>query len=167
MTSGVRSLTNFTENLSPLGPRPAENHQGKPWYRTQNKARRANFLMIGYCLLSEKFCVDRRNRRGGLIGGAAGCCRLHAGFPGVTPSEIAHVPLAVRQRGRIDARNVRDFQNIHRSARFGVTADAIGVEKEAFGRIGDRIENLFGLIGWRWWSGEDRERRDTAAYGNR
>src|SRR6202035_2235406 len=120
--------------------------------------------MIGYCLLSDQFCVDKRNRRGGFIGGAAGCCGLHTGFPGVAPSEIAHVPLAVWQRGRIDARNVRDFQNIHRSSRFGVTANAIGVEEQAFSRIGDSIENLLGLIGWRRWSGEDRERRDTATY---
>ena len=123
--------------------------------------------MIWYCLFSEQFCVDKRNRRGGLIGGAAGYCRLHAGFSSVTPSEIAHVPLAVWQRGRIDARNVRDFQNIHRSSRFGVTADAIGVEEGALGRIGDSIEDLFGLVGWRRRSGEDRERRDTATYGNR
>ena len=67
------------------------------------------------------------------------------------------------QRGGIDALDACDFQKIHRAASFGVTADAVGVEKEALCGIGDGIEDLFGLIGGRRGSSEGCRGGDATA----
>ena len=129
MTPKRASLRGFATGICPVLPGMAEAVLSDAWE------------LLGV-RRGEEVGVDEREDGGGFVGGAAGDGGLHAGFAGCTPAEVADVPRAVGQGGGVDAGDVFYVEEFHGAARFGVATDAVGVEEEAFGGIGDGVEDL-------------------------